>query len=142
MSSEANKAVASRYLNRATRMEVVDLDRFRIVDTPGIPDTSDLEVIRQHDEQDNVAEFFTDIAVDVEEMIAEQNTVVVLWHMSGTTIAPYLHPTTGVTIPAGETITRRGITILRLENAKVIEERTHEDRLGVLEQLGWQPALR
>jgi hypothetical protein len=72
-------------------------------------------------------------------MIAERDKVVVSARATGTTVAPFKHITTGVTIPADTTITRRVITILTVEDGKVVEERTHEDRLGVLEQLGLSP---
>ncbi|MEU6715517.1 ester cyclase [Nonomuraea sp. NPDC046802] len=141
MSIEANKAVARRWLNKETRLEAMDRERYRVVDTPGIPDTDDLETIMRYDEQDDVRKLFRDLTVKVE-LIADGDKVVIPWCMTGTAVAAFKHVSLGVTIPAGTTITRRGITILTLDNDKVIEERTHEDRLGVLEQLGMSPATR
>jgi predicted ester cyclase len=135
---EENKAVVRRWLSRETRMEVVDQERYRVVDTPGIPDTDDIETILKYDEQDNFAAYFRDLSGGVEDLIADGDKVVVRWRITGTCTTPFPHITTGVTIPAGKTITRRGISVLTVDNGKVVEERTHEDRLGVLEQLGFR----
>ncbi|GAB3740255.1 ester cyclase [Microlunatus parietis] len=139
MSIEANKAVVRRWLNRKTRMEVIEPGRYRVVDTPGIPDTDDFETIMKYDEQDNLGQYFEDVTVTVGDLIAEGDKVVVSVTATGTTTAPFRHLTTGVTIPAGKTITRRVVTILTVDDGKVVEERTHEDRLGILEQLGLVP---
>jgi predicted ester cyclase len=141
MSTEANKAVVRRWLDRATRMEVVDHDRYRVFDTPGIPDTDDIDTILKYDEQGNMQPYFRDATANVEDLIADGDKVVVIWRVTGTTTAPFRHITTGVTIPPGRTITRRGLSVLTVEGGKVVEERTHEDRLGVLEQLGLSPAV-
>ncbi|WFG47225.1 ester cyclase [Pseudonocardia alni] len=142
MSIEANKAVVRRWLNRETRMEVVDPGHYRVVDTPGIPDTDDFDTIMRYDEQDDSRKYLQDVTVDIGDMIAEGDKVVLRMSATGTTTAPFTHITTGVTIPAGKTITRRIITILTVDDGKVVEERTHEDRLGVLEQLGLPPSIQ
>lgn len=142
MSTETNKAVVRRWLDRETRMDVIEPGRYRVVDTPGLPDTDDFDTIMKYDEQDNARKSLRDVTVEIGDMIAEDDKVVVRLCATGTTTAPFTHITTGVTIPAGKTITRRIVTILTVDDGKVIEERTHEDRLGVLEQLGLAPSVR
>jgi predicted ester cyclase len=123
-------------------MEVVDPGRYRVVDTPGIPDTDDFDTIMEYDEQDDSRKYLEDVTVDIGDMIAEGDKVVLRISATGTATAPFTHITTGVTVPAGKTITRRIITILTVNDGKVVEERTHEDRLGVLEQLDLAPSTQ
>jgi ketosteroid isomerase-like protein len=66
--------------------------------------------------------------------------VVVRWSATVTPNAPINVPLYDVPIPAGKTITRTGVSILTLRDGKVIEERTYEDRLGVMQQLGLVPS--
>ncbi|MFB4283528.1 ester cyclase [Nonomuraea sp. MTCD27] len=141
MSIEETKAIVRRYLagGRQNWEAVVDLDRMRVVDTPGMPDTDDWEILLAHGESDNPREFFENLSGGVQDIIAEGNKVVVRWTMNGTAKKPFKHPLLYVTIPVGTTIARRGISIFTLDAGMVIEERTYEDRLGVLEQLGLAP---
>ncbi|WP_188190420.1 ester cyclase [Nonomuraea sp. SYSU D8015] len=144
MSIEEIKDIVRRYLagGRQNWEAVVDLGRMKVVDTPGMPDTYDVETLLQHGESDNPREFFENLSGGVQDMIAEENKVVVRWTMVGTAKKPFKHPLLDVTVPVGTTISRRGVSIFTLDGGKVIEERTYEDRLGVLEQLGLAPTLQ
>jgi steroid delta-isomerase-like uncharacterized protein len=77
---------------------------------------------------------FLDAAVRVEEEIAEGEKVVVRWTFSGT------HKGSLLGIPAtGKSVTWTGITIFRIVDGRVVEERGKEDFVGFLRQIDLVP---
>ena len=73
--------------------------------------------------------------VTVDEQFAEGDSVATRWTGRGT----HTGEIQGVA-PTGKEITVTGITISRVENGKVVEERQVWDALGMLVQLGAVPA--
>ena len=70
------------------------------------------------------------------EEIAEDDKVAISWTCSGT------HKGALENIPpTGKKVTWTGVTIYRIANGKVIEERGEEDFLGLLQQLGVIPPI-
>jgi steroid delta-isomerase-like uncharacterized protein len=81
-------------------------------------------------------EAFPDLAMAVEEQIAEGDLVVTRWTARGTHQGELM----GMA-PTGKEATVTGITIDRLENGRIVESRTNWDSLGLMQQLGAVPAL-
>jgi len=75
-----------------------------------------------------------DIAIEIEEVIAEGEFVVAPWTMSGTHLGELM----GIP-PTGKRVAWHGITIYRIKDGKVIDERGEEDGLGLLRQIGAVP---
>ena len=63
----------------------------------------------------------------VGDMVAEDDKVVTCWTFRGA-----FHDLTKSEIPVSTT----GVSVNRIENGKIVEERTHHDALGLLQQLG------
>lgn len=140
---DRNKAIARLYcLGDSTREltnvevwdEVCDPD-VTLVGTPGFPEIRGVENFKKI--AGKLRSAFSDIRATIDEMIGEGDKVVIRWSANATTIARVTM--FGFDIPAGKTITRLGVTILRFRGGKVVEETTFEDRLGVMQQLGAQP---
>jgi steroid delta-isomerase-like uncharacterized protein len=85
-----------------------------------------------------VADFhkaFPDLSIDIEDVFAVDDNVVVRYSAHGTQTGPY-----GQIPPTGKVVTVRGITIFQIVNGKITTEWTEYDRLGVLRQLGIVPS--
>ena len=78
---------------------------------------------------------FGDPDTQIEEEIAEGDKVVFRWSFSATHQGEY---PPGIP-PTGKRMTWTGITIYRIADGKVVEERGEEDYLGILRQLGLVP---
>jgi steroid delta-isomerase-like uncharacterized protein len=78
---------------------------------------------------------FPDVAVTVEDLLAEGDKVAVRWTWSGTSLGPFL----GIP-PTGEVIVGSGIGLFRISNGKIVEDFVQEDTFGLLQQLGAIPA--
>lgn len=74
---------------------------------------------------------FPDLRVTTEELIAEENRVATAWTVRGTHQREFC----GIP-PTGKPVTISGLTLLRLDGARVVEQQTRWDTLGVLRQLG------
>jgi steroid delta-isomerase-like uncharacterized protein len=77
---------------------------------------------------------FPDVEIEIGEPIAEGNRVAVAWTMRGTHKGQMM----GLP-PTGKTVTWSGITLYRIENGKVVDERGEEDGLALMRQLGAIP---
>jgi steroid delta-isomerase-like uncharacterized protein len=75
-----------------------------------------------------------DIKIEVGDVIAEGDIVVAPWTMSGTHLGELM----GIP-PSGKAVRWDGITIYRIEDGKVVDERGEEDGLGLLRQIGAIP---
>ena len=138
MSTEENKAIARRFGEVWNRggLDIIDqlADPDLLVSFPLLPeDIHGPEAYKQFLAQFYAA--FPDVQAWVEEMIAEGEKVVARWTIRGTHRGdlPGL-PTTG------KRAQWSGISIYRIVNGKVIEEKGEEDALGMLQQLGVLPA--
>jgi len=80
---------------------------------------------------------FPDSGIIIEEEIAEDDKVVIRWSFSGT------HQGSLLGIPAtGKKVNWTGITIYRIVDGKIIEEKGEEDFLGFFRQIGLVPQAR
>ncbi|TET69638.1 MAG: ester cyclase [Candidatus Aminicenantes bacterium] len=76
---------------------------------------------------------FPDITFSIEELIAEGDRVIVRFIVTGT------HEGEFQGIPAtGNKYEHSGISISRIENGKVVEQRKEIDELGLMQQLGME----
>ena len=141
MSAENNKAIARRFIQvwGDGNLDVIDelAAPSLVVRYPVIP-----QVIHSSREFRHViAGFrsaFPDSALRVEEEIAEGEKVAVRWTFTGT------HKGSFMGIPAtGKKVTWTGITIYRIVDGRVVEERGEEDFVGFLREVGLvrQPSL-
>ena len=78
---------------------------------------------------------FPDANVTLEDEIAEGEKVVVRWKLRGTHQGELL----GIP-PTNKQVEVSGITIYRITDGKIVEERGEEDALGLMRQLGVIPA--
>jgi len=83
---------------------------------------------------ENFRSAFPDSELKVEEEIAEGDKVVIRWSFSGTHQGILLHFP-----PTGKRVKWTGITIYRIADGKIMEEKGEEDFLGFLRQIGSVP---
>lgn len=137
MSTETNKATVRRMLEQVWNGRRVNLiDEFFTEDIEshviGFPSSSGLEEARENLTQ--ILDAFPDQQLTIEDEIAEGDKVVVSWKAHGT------HQGDIYGIPAtGKKFTNSGMTIYRLENAKIAEQWFIGDNLGLMQQLGVIP---
>jgi len=74
---------------------------------------------------------FPDSSLHIDDVIAGGDKAVVRWTFSGTHQGPLM----GIP-PTGKKVSWTGITIYRIVDGKVVEERGEEDFLGLFRQLG------
>jgi len=74
---------------------------------------------------------FADVHAAVEDMITEGDKVVLRWTWGGTHTGEFW----GVP-PTGMQVTVTGISILRIEGGKIVEEWGEMDNMGLMAQLG------
>ena len=79
-------------------------------------------------------EAFPDATVSIEEMIAEDDTVLVRFTFEGTNDGPFA----GFG-PTGKRVTSSTMVLMRLEDGKIAERREESDNLAFLQQLGILP---
>jgi predicted ester cyclase len=85
----------------------------------------------------SLVESFPDLRVYVDELIGEGDNVVARWTTTGTHRGRF-----GNITPTGRGIRWTGISICRMMDGKVVEERGEEDFSGLLRQLGLKPTPR
>jgi len=77
---------------------------------------------------------FPDFKLEMKRQTGDGDQVAMEWTATGTHAGTYLG------IPAtGRKVTMHGVTLDRIENGKVVNERAYFDRLSLLEQLGVAP---
>jgi steroid delta-isomerase-like uncharacterized protein len=134
--SEANKAVSRRVFDVFNSGTVEDLEEIFAPDfvnhDPSAP--PGVEGARQQILLYRSA--FRDLAVKVEDQIAEGDRVATRWSARGTHEGDLL----GIA-PTGKKTTATGITIDRIDGGKIVESWTNWDTLGLLQQLGVAPEL-
>ncbi len=133
MSKERNIATQERFGNAINTNE---LDELHHLMSPGVID---------HDPSRNqlpgpagfirffkqLREAFPDLQIDVEHMVADDDSVAIAYTMTGTHRGAFLG------VPAsGRTVSARGVQIARFEDGKIVERWGSSDQLGILEQIG------
>ncbi|MCZ7526555.1 MAG: ester cyclase [Acidimicrobiia bacterium] len=98
------------------------------------PDLSPLDAIRQFMGATKGA--FSDFAYTVEAVVAEDDTVAVLYRWSGTNDGPL-----GGLPPTGRHVSSAGAIVCRVADGRIVEQWDIDDRLDVLSQLGLLPPL-
>jgi steroid delta-isomerase-like uncharacterized protein len=124
MTAEANKAIVRRYIDELNQRNTAVLDElvadhFR-------------DAVRQGYERNLAA--FPDYFVEIHDMIAEGDQVVVEWSHRGTHAGLY----EGVP-PTGKFVTGRAISVYRVVDGKIADARGIWDRGEVWQQLGLLP---
>ncbi len=123
--------------NLATVDEIASPDLVLHFLPPGTPRGP--EPIKRHIASSRAA--FPDISLVIEEVVAEGDTIVVRFTMSGTHRGPYMNHLRTPMPPTGKRFSVQGIDICRFDaNGKWTECTSSFDRLGMLQQLGAVPA--
>jgi steroid delta-isomerase-like uncharacterized protein len=102
---------------------------------PTVPQVTDLETYKQHVDFYATA-FPTEVGVEIEDMMAQLDKVVVRWMWHVTHQGEYM----GLP-PTGNSIVMTGITFHRLAEGRVVESWHHYDALGFMQQLGAVPPM-
>ena len=135
MSTKANKATIREFFEQVwNEGDEAAIDRFVAEDAAGNdPDFGmGREGFKRQWRQWQAA--FPDIHFEIEEMVAEGDTVVARWTLTGTHHGPFL----GIA-PTGRTIRIRGMSLDHLENGVLISGFDGWDNLGLRQQLGIPP---
>ena len=136
-SIEENKAIARRFIQiwGKGNLDIIDelADPLLTVQYPIIP-----QIIRGSKMFKQIMESFRsafpDSDIQVDEEIAEDDRVMIRWSFSGT------HNGSLLGIPASQKkVNWTGITIYKIVEGKVVQERGEEDFLGFLRQIGVVP---
>jgi predicted ester cyclase len=80
----------------------------------------------------------SDMYLTVRELIAEGDRVAARWTAGGRHTGPLYGPG-GAIPPTGKDIAMEGMSILRVRDGRITEERTQADVLGMMRQLGVAP---
>jgi steroid delta-isomerase-like uncharacterized protein len=137
MSIQKNKKIARRFIQIWGKGNLDIIDELAApsisVKYPVMPQTiRGTQMLRQV--MENFRSAFPDSDLLIEEEIAEDDKVVIRWSFSGT------HQGSLSSIPAtGKKVKWTGITIYRIVEGKVMEEKGEEDFLGFLRQIGLVP---
>lgn len=132
MSTEANKQTIRDFFEQVwNRRDEAAIDRFIAADAAGNdPDFGiGREGFKRQWRQWQTA--FPDLHFAIEEMIAEEDTVVARWTLTGTHRGPFL----GLE-PTGETIRVSGMSLDHLQDGVLVSGFDGWDNLGLRQQLG------
>jgi steroid delta-isomerase-like uncharacterized protein len=138
MSTEDNKRIARRFLQVWGQASLDSVDElaaptlsvfYPLFGTPA----DGPEAFKQHLMAVHAA--IPDAVMDIEQEIAEGENVVLRWRVRGTHLGAFMSRP-----PTGKQVTWTGITMYRIVDGKVVEERGEEDTLALVQQLGVIPA--
>ena len=137
--SESNKAVVRRYVeeilnqgNLALADELFSADS--IWHGPSFPELRGREARKEHFASWRRA--FPDQLLNVDELVAEGDKVVLRWSMTGTHQGEFW----GVA-PTGKKVSFGGTSTFRIAGGIITEEYIQYDALGFMQQLGVVPAI-
>jgi len=141
MSTETNKAITRRFFEEIWNkgnLAVADdvLAPNVVLRIPGQPE-ADIMGLAAYKERviTYLRAAFPDLQSTIEEMVADGDKVVVRWTWRATHRGEFW----GVA-PTGKQITYEGISILRLADGKIVDDRFQADLLGLMQQFGAIPA--
>jgi steroid delta-isomerase-like uncharacterized protein len=138
MGVEENKAIVERFAQvwSAGNLHVVDelAAPDLVINYAGFPEEIHGPEAYKRFLNDGWYSAFPDVKTSVEELIAEGNMVASRWICRGTHHGAYA----GIP-PTGKPFQLNGMTICRVANGKVVEERGVGDALGMMQQLGVIP---
>ncbi len=135
MSTEANKEIVRRWNEEFFNQRKLDaIDRFFHPNYVQYPGNIRLAA---------VSEGFTvglesnpDAHLQIEDLIAEGDTVAGRVSYRATHKGEFIHPVVGRIPPTGKQITITGIAVVRISDGKIAEQWVVRDSLGMLQQLG------
>ena len=140
MSTEANKTLVRHYFEAGNRNDFVAWDHLCASDmvlyTGFTEPMQGLEAVKQFSVTFHNA--FSDFFLRIEDMVAEGDRVAARWTTGGVHTAPLASPG-GVIPPTGKEMAMSGMSILRLADGKIVEERVQADVFGGMQQLGVIP---
>jgi predicted ester cyclase len=141
MVAETNKEIVRRYYDAGHHNDLGAWDTVcspdMVLDVGFIPPIHGLEGVRQFTAGMHSA--FSDFFLSVDDSIAEEDRVAVRWTEGGTHSGPLVSPDGAVIPPTGKQVALTGISLLRVANGKITEERVQADILGFMQQLGVVP---
>ncbi len=130
---EQNREIVRRYLDAWERF---DLDALDGIIAPDVIDHMAYE--GQQTGIEGYRQFFTmwrdafpDLHTDIHDTIVDDDKVAVRWTATGTHRGEY----DGVA-PTGKRVSFSAISLMRIENGRIVEEWVNQDTLGLLQQLG------
>ncbi len=136
MSTEENKAIARRYFEGLDKADLTIADELfspdHVTYMPGSPPMNG-EGWKQGVSMFSSA--FPNLHHTLEDQIAEGEKVATRFTLRGTHQGPFF----GIP-PTGKQVHVTGITIHRIVNGKIVEQRVEMDMLGIMQQLGVIPA--
>lgn len=139
MSTEANKAIAQRWLESLNRKELDVADKLLAADfvsyMPGLPEPiRGAEAFKQF--TSILWSALPDFHHTVKEVIAEGDKVEILWNAHGTHTGEFMG-----TPPTGKQITVTGTNTYLMASGKIVEQRSDYDQWDLLRQLGVIPTM-
>lgn len=138
MSANDNKAIVRRYAeeiwNRGNLAALPDFvpDDY-VLREPGAPDIVGPSGFRDYISAVRTA--FPDSRLEIEDMVAEGDSVAWRWRMQGTHLGEFMNAP-----PSGRRVTTTGIAIYRFADGKIVERFGESDIVGLLDQLGLLPS--
>lgn len=134
--SEENKALLRRWMEEINKGSLALFDELYADCVYYSPATGELkrEALKQF--MASLLAAFPDGRWTVEDQVAEGDKVVTRWSFIGIHQGELM----GVA-PTGKQVTTSGMTIDRIVEGKVVEEREEWDTLGMMQQMGAVPAL-
>lgn len=138
MSTENNKALVRRFFDEFNKKNVGVADQIcannYVLDFPGGPGTAHGPAELKQKMTDFIASF-PDLQYAIDDLLAEGDRAVARWTMRAThkgNLGPF---------PAsGKAVTLTGISLLRLADGKIVEDKVRADMVGLLQQIGVIPA--
>jgi steroid delta-isomerase-like uncharacterized protein len=139
MSTEANKAIAQRWLESLNKRELDVADELLAADfvsyMPGLPEPlRGAQAFKQF--TSILWSALPDFDYTVEEVTAEGDKVEIRWNAQGTHTGAFM----GIP-PTGKQITVTGTNTYRIASGKIVEQRSDYDQWGLMRQLGVFPTM-
>jgi steroid delta-isomerase-like uncharacterized protein len=139
MSPEENKAIIRRYLD-----EVWNKGNWQVAEEVIAEDAVFHDIVREGDlppgregiraAMERVSTGMPDFTMDVHEVVAEGDIVVIRWSSTGTHAGEF----NGIP-PTGRAGTLHAISIVRMKDGRIVEGWQEADTLGLVQQLGLMP---
>ena len=133
MSVEENKAVVLRAFEEINRGNLAAASAYVAPDLALNGEQIGREAYKRRDEAMLAA--FPDLRYDIEDLVAEGDTVVARWRLTGTHEGDLAGPTMSVP-PSGKRIDLWGMSLCRIEGGMVTENWERFDMMEFLGQLG------
>lgn len=136
MTVEENKATVRRFIDNFNKKDAETLARNfaedYVLDFPGGPIAEGIDGGRQA--TSGFIGTFPDLRFATDDLFADRDRVVWRWTMTGTH-----NDDLGPIPPSGKSVTLTGISMLRLRDGKITEDKVRADMVGLLQQIGAMP---